>query len=130
MKKLVSISKLKKEADRLFSIYIRRKNSDWRDNATCYTCGKVAHWKELQNGHFVSRGKLNTRYLEDNCRVQCSGCNVFKKGNYTVYAERLIREKGPKEIARLNRLGNKTCQMKVVDYEKLIKKLKKLINNL
>lgn len=43
-KKKVSISKLKKKADSVFSQFIRI-----RDKGKCYTCGLQKHWKEMQN---------------------------------------------------------------------------------
>lgn len=73
---------LKSTADKLFSEYIRNRYSDWRGYSKCYTCGKTLKIKEAQCGHFFSRGKMNTRYDEDNARIQCSGCNVFKHGNF------------------------------------------------
>ena len=63
---------IKKEADSWFSLYIRLKNSDWRGYTTCYTCGHVSHYKKgMQCGHFASRRFLNTRFDEENVRVQC-----------------------------------------------------------
>lgn len=70
---------LVKKLDTIFSIYIRRRNSV-DDISECITCGKKDHWKRLQNGHFMSRKHLITRWDEDNCQVQCAGCNVFKYG--------------------------------------------------
>jgi len=70
--------------DTVFSQYIRRKDAT-DDIATCVTCGKKDHWKKLQNGHFMSRRHYNTRWDEDNCHVQCSGCNVFRAGEIYLY---------------------------------------------
>jgi hypothetical protein len=50
------------------------------DIAKCVTCGKEDNWKSLQCGHFMSRKHLSTRWNEDNCQVQCAGCNVFRYG--------------------------------------------------
>ena len=75
-----SISKLKKELDSVFSKYIRHKYSK-NGMVACYTCGVSKPIKQMQNGHFQSRKHLNTRWSEDNCRVQCVGCNVFKYGD-------------------------------------------------
>jgi hypothetical protein len=50
-----SISKLKKELDKWFSLYIRLRYATDEGMAQCYTCGKVDHYKKLQCGHFMSR---------------------------------------------------------------------------
>lgn len=73
----------------------------------CYTCGKKAPWKEMQNGHFVSRAQLATRFSEDNCRVQCVGCNVFGGGRTSIFAEKLEEELGEGTTARLYREANR-----------------------
>ena len=72
-----SLAKYKKELDAIFSKYVRLVHADNDGMVSCYTCGKLKHWKSQQNGHFVSRQYLATRWEEDNCRVQCAGCNVF-----------------------------------------------------
>ena len=48
----------------------------------------------MQNGHFWSRSNLSVRWDEDNCRPQCSGCNVFKHGIYIVYTQKMMQELG------------------------------------
>jgi hypothetical protein len=42
--------------------------------------------RKLQNGHFMSRANYSTRWDEDNCQVQCMGCNVFKQGEQYKYS--------------------------------------------
>jgi hypothetical protein len=79
MAKKVSRSTLVKKLDSVFSIYIRRRFAV-NDIAKCVTCGKEDNWKSLQCGHFMSRKHLSTRWNEDNCQVQCAGCNVFRYG--------------------------------------------------
>lgn len=119
---------LKKQLDKLFSEYIRRKYSDGNGMALCYTCQKYAHWKELQCGHFVSRAQLATRFSEDNCRVQCAGCNIFGGGRISIFAERLEKELGDGSVARLYQEGNKITkdfpyEERISHYEEEIKKL-------
>lgn len=68
-------SKAMKEADKWFSEWIRLRDSDENGRAKCVTCKHWAHWRELQNGHWISRGEHATRYDERNCATQCGGCN-------------------------------------------------------
>jgi hypothetical protein len=93
-KKLDSLTKLKGKLDTIFSQYIRISHADDYGYCTCYTCGAVLHWKEIQNGHLFSRGRLGTRFDPDNCRPQCFGCNCMQKGNYQEYFPRIIDEIG------------------------------------
>lgn len=88
-KKKRSISKLKKELDRVFSIFIRQ-----RDGGKCYTCPFSKTWKDLQNGHFVPRQYLITRYDEVNCHSQCYACNMLYNGQPSAYAKRLEKDYG------------------------------------
>lgn len=88
-----SLAKLKIELDRVFSLYIRQKYADPHTGMVkCYTCSTVKHWKEMQNGHWIPRNNLSTRFSEENCRVQCVGCNMFQKGRPDVFAVNLIKE--------------------------------------
>jgi hypothetical protein len=73
--------------DSIFSQYIRLRYSK-NEIATCVTCGKQDHWKKMQNGHFISK-HYATRFDEDNCQVQCSGCNVFRYGEQYLFSKYL-----------------------------------------
>lgn len=114
-----SVSKLKKEADKVFSIYIRKKYANKNGEVKCYTCPKVLPWNEIQNGHFVSRSHLSTRFDEDNCRPQCVGCNVFGGGRVAIYAVCLEQELGQGTVARLYKKAQGIT--KDFPYEKTIK---------
>jgi hypothetical protein len=96
---------LKAKLDKVFSIWIRI-----RDNGVCFSCGDKKHWQEQQNGHYVSRSKMSTRYDEQNCHCQCLPCNVFKKGNYPAYSEALINKYGVAIISILNKKGQEIKQ--------------------
>ena len=48
MAKLKSISKLKKELDKWFSLFIRLRFATKEGACQCFTCGKVAHYKKMQ----------------------------------------------------------------------------------
>lgn len=89
-------AQLKKELDRVFSLYIRAKYPK-----ECYTCGKIGG--TLQNGHFVSRSYLATRFNEDNCRPQCVGCNLFGGGKPLDFEEHLKKELGAKRVEALKK---------------------------
>jgi hypothetical protein len=93
MAKKVSRKSLIEKLDKVFSIYIRRKDAI-NDIAQCVTCGKKDHWSKLQNGHYMSRRHYSTRWDELNCAVQCMGCNVFRAGEIYLYTKYLCSKYG------------------------------------
>lgn len=75
-----SISILKKEADKYFSIATRYRFSNDDGTAECVTCGVRKPVKQLQCGHFMSRRFNSTRFEERNTAPQCVACNMFRSG--------------------------------------------------
>ena len=60
----------------------------------------------MQNGHYISRSYLATRFDENNCRPQCVGCNVFGGGKPFEFEERLVKEIGREKVDDLKRKRN------------------------
>ena len=101
-----AISKL----DTAFSKWVRLRGA-WKVEATengltqevwvnhCFTCGKVLPIKQMDAGHYISRGKLHTRFDKDNVHPQCKNCNMppsgkypfGKAGNLQEYARKLVK---------------------------------------
>lgn len=104
--------------DRVFSIYIRLK--DAVDNiARCVTCGAKAHYKLMQNGHFISRRKMSVRFDEMNCHVQCQYCNENLGGNLKVYKVFMIVTYGQEAVDELLKKANRTHKMSIPEIEAL-----------
>ncbi len=93
-------AKLKKELDRLFSIYIRTKYTV-NGRLYCYTCDKPMDFSGSHCGHFIPRNILITRWNEDNCRPQCVGCNIFGNGKILDFEERLKKELGAAKVEKM-----------------------------
>jgi len=129
-KKVVSIDKikpikkprkkvdLKAKLDKIFSMYIRLKYSNSNGICKCISCGKYHTWKEIQNGHYMSRRYMSTRFDEDNCRPQCVSCNIFNQGNIQMYRLGLIKDIGEKRV-NLVELRAKSVTKKYSDIEYL-----------
>jgi len=115
--KKTPIKQLKSKADNVFSKWIRT-----RDNAVCFTCGKILGIKESQNGHYMSRRHTNTRYDEDNCHCQCVSCNIFQNGNMQIYAIRLEEKYGQGILKELFRKAHTIKKAERKFYEDIIKK--------
>ena len=98
VKDKLSKKALTEKLDTVFSRYIRLKFSDRHGYCTCISCGKPQFWKYIQNGHYMSRRYLSTRWSEDNCRPQCVACNMFNQGNIQAYRVALIRQIGEQRV--------------------------------
>jgi|TARA_R110000796_G_scaffold65936_1_gene152074 hypothetical protein len=128
-----TISKLKKELDKWFSLYIRLRDATDEGLVQCFTCNKVSHYKSgMQNGHFQSRKHLATRWDEENCQVQCVGCNMFKAGEQYKFSIALDSKYGEGTSEELERIARKTVKCsswwyeeEVSYYKELVEKLKK-----
>jgi len=126
-----SISKLKKELDTIFSLYIRLRESNEFGMVQCFTCGCVKHYKKgMQNGHFQSRTFLSTRFDEVNCQPQCVGCNMFKQGEQYKFALALDGKYGEGTAQELQYLSKQTVKFTRVDYEEKISYYKSIVKNL
>ena len=126
-----TVSQLKKKADQIVSEYVRRSAADPHTGlATCYTCGVQKPWKEQQCGHYISRGANILRYDQRNLRVQCVGCNVFRKGNYPAYAAALVRECGAEIIEQLQWESKELKQWKPTDLQDVIDSYKHKLDEL
>ena len=93
-----------KNADDIFSKYIRLKHASNQGYVKCYTCGIIKHWKQLDNGHFIKREYHRTRFDERNCKPQCDRCNRRFSGMQDEFANNIIRDYG---IEVFNELMNK-----------------------
>ncbi len=126
-----TISKLKKELDTIFSLYIRLRDATDEGMVQCFTCGKVSHYKSgMQNGHFQSRKHLATRWDKENCQVQCVGCNMFKAGEQYKFSIALDSKYGEGKAEELQLLARTIMKVSRIDYEDKISYYKDLVNKL
>ena len=101
-----------READRVFSLYIRNRGARFGRNH-CFTCGAYLPVEELQCGHFRPRRYLNTRWHPFNCWPQCNHCNVELGGNLKVYEAKLVAAYGQDAVDGIYYLS--TAQNKVTE---------------
>lgn len=125
MKKRKSYRQLKKELDKVFSIFIRQ-----RDKGRCFTCGVKKEWKQTDAGHYEKRQHLATRWDERNVNCQCMGCNRFRDGNKEAYAVALEKKYGYGILQELEEQKNRGAKFKTSDLETLIIHYKSKIEEL
>ena len=104
----MAVKDLKKKADTWFSKYVRYRDSELRNGewiAECITCGVEKPVKQMQAGHFVSRGNKVTRFSDENVNLQCAfRCNKMNSGEYLKYKLALKDKYGetvPEELEKL-----------------------------
>ena len=127
--KKVSISKLKKKAWDMFSLYIRTKY-DHEGDLLCYTCGKQGTIKTMQAGHGIAGRNNAVLFEEDLVRPQCVGCNLFGGGKYAIFMDKLIKEYGENKFANLVRMSALTFQYKAKDYQDIYETYKQKLQDL
>jgi len=125
-----TISKLKKELDTWFSLYIRLKYSNEYGMVQCYTSGRVYHYKQIHAGHFMSRRHLSTRWDERNVKPQSAADNLFGQGEQYKFGMLLDSEYGEGTAEELQIIARQSFKMYRVDYEEKISYYKKLVKNL
>ena len=109
VKKKKSVKSQKSKLDAIFSKFIRE-----RDRGQCYTCPVQKDPKQMQNGHFVPRQYLATRYDEVNNHAQCYACNMLYNGQPSAYAKRLKEDYGQDIVEILE--GKRKIIIKDFDY--------------
>ena len=122
-------AKLKKNLDAIFSKYIRAFYSV-NGICTCYTCGKQKPIKEIQNGHFIPRNILITRWDENNCRPQCVGCNMFGGGKILDFEDHLVKDLGREKVDQLKASRFKIFKVDSIWYANKISEYEEKINSL
>ena len=131
MKKTKTKQYYKNIFDRIFSKYIRLRDSDQYWIITCPLCWQKVPIKRAQNMHFVHRNITKYRFDENNCFAGCYRCNVTLHGNYAVYTLFMINKFWKEFVEKI--LNDKSLfevwidryQEKIEEYKHKIKELLK-----
>lgn len=116
--------------DKIFSEFIRIRDSDNEGFIRCISCNKIVPWKESDCGHYINRKHNSTRYDEKNCNAQCRSCNRFDEGNMQGYRRGLIRKYGEKSVELLEIKKFNVCRMGQLDINILGKEYKRKLKAL
>jgi hypothetical protein len=126
-----TISKLKKELDKWFSLYIRLREATAEGSVQCFTCSRISHYKSgMQCGHFQSRRHHSTRWHEQNCQVQCVKCNMYEQGEQFRFGVALDHKYGEGTAEELEFLSKMIMKFSRVDYEEKISYYKSAVDKL
>ena len=125
-----SISKLKKELDKWFSLFIRLRYCDDLGFVQCFTSGKYYHYKSIHAGHFMSRKCLSTRWCETNVQAQSVADNLFAQGRQYQFGINLDAKYGEGTAEKLQIKSKQTQKFTRADYEEKISYYKSAVENL
>lgn len=113
-----SISQLKKEADRLFSIYVLYRDGEKRADGWYSQCITDARWVKLiytkkgeidrraiHWGHFQSSRHNSIRYHPYNVHAQCQICNIYNSGEQYRYSIQIDMRYGAGTAKKLEELS-------------------------
>lgn len=131
MPKAKSKAKLRKEALVLSQKLARMSDADDNGYASCVTCGKVDHYKNMDGGHFISKGH-SSRWSLEQCNIwpQCKGCNGFgmTTGTAQITYTKFMQEKfGMDFVDEMLATKKDVHKISTPEYRDLIDDLKKQI---
>lgn len=107
-KKVKRKADLVKKLDKVFSLYIRLRDSMPSGYFKCISCGQIKRFDQADCGHFFGRKHMATRFDEDNCSAECSSCNRFVSDHLIGYQTNLIRKIGMSRFELLILKANST----------------------
>jgi len=132
MKKEKTLSTLKKDIWKWFSLYIKMKHSKDGLFCNCYTCGQriAIGTSNCQAGHYYTKKGYPALYFdENNVRPQCYHCNINLSGNTVIFGENLEKEIGSEKMEDLKKRRHESIKLTRYDYTVLIEQYKtKLID--
>lgn len=123
-KKLKTVAKLREEAAVLLQKLVRMKAADENGLASCVTCGKRQHYKEMDGGHFISRKWTATKLVEENVHPQCKGCNQYASGRHDDYSLFMVDTYGIEMVRELNDKKRELCKQNRIELEDIKVELK------
>lgn len=115
--KKLTIPVLQQRLDIVFSEYIRLRDANENGFCRCVTCGNMWQWRLIQNGHYIDRRHIASRYDERNCHAQCPKCNIGLRGNLETYKRTIVEKYGVKTLEELESAKRSVKKWTVSDYQ-------------
>lgn len=106
---------LTKKLDKVFSAYIRLRDTMPNGCFRCISCGQIKRFEQGDCGHYHSRTHMGTRWEPDNCHMECRGCNRASADHLIGYRRNLVDKIGLDRINRLEMMAH--SQKHWMDFE-------------
>ena len=126
LKKPKSVKLLKAKLDTVFSLYIRKRDSEEDGEGRvgqCITCDQfipASGQRTGQAGHFISRRYNATRFDERNVHLQCARCNMWGAGEQYKYSIAIDRKYGVGTAEHLHQQAQQVKKWTVDELQELI----------
>jgi hypothetical protein len=113
-------TKALKKADAEHSLWFRANEANEQGAVQCVTCGHWMMWKTSDGsthcGHYESRGFAATRFMPENCGVQCRACNYYLEGAKIKFRAYLVKRHGEEKVLEIEKLA-KMPNKRLTDFE-------------
>ena len=132
-RKKTTVAQEVEKSAKLLQRLVRLKASDDNGYCKCVTCGKIDHYKSMQGGHFIPRGRTVFKLYEPNIQVQCPSCNLWgmKQAHYVLrYRQWMVDYYGERRVKAMERLAWRASpKFNLDEVIEFAKELKKQIKN-
>lgn len=115
-------------ADDLHSLHTRLRDSFDGMYGKCITCDSIKLVKDMDNGHFMSRSRIATRWQENNTHLQCKGCNGFGGGKQYLHGVAIDKKYGVGTAEEIELQSRQIVKVKVKVEEAISYYMDKLDN--
>lgn len=110
-----------KKLDKVFSAYIRLRDTMPSGYFKCISCGQIKPFEQADCGHFFSRRNMSVRFDEDDCHAECRSCNRFSSDHLIGYQANLIRKIGMQRFELLSVKSHQSKHWSDFELEVMIK---------
>lgn len=118
---------LKAKLDKVFSLYIRLRDTDENGYFKCPTCGRILPFDQADCSHYWSRTHTATRFDPDNCVAECRYDNRFNSSHLDGLGKFLRKKLGERGFNLLEWRHTQTTKYTDFEYAELIKHYQKEI---
>ncbi len=115
---------------KIFSEFIRLRDTDQEGFGKCFTCNRIIHWKKGDCGHGLGRQHKATKFNECNNHLQCKTCNGFEGGKREVYKEEMDKRYGSDTWNKLEIASRQICKRGKFEIEMMTEYYKKEVQKL
>lgn len=116
--------------DRVFSQYIRLRDTMPNGYFKCISCGKIKPYEQADCGHYHSRRHMSTRFEPLNAHAECRACNRFSADHLIGYQKNLIDKIGQDAFDLLAWKASQTQHWTDFELKEMIKYYKALVDKL
>lgn len=116
--------------DKVFSEYIRLRDTREDGTFTCISCNRILPYDQADCGHYINRKHMSTRFSEKNCNAQCRSCNRFDEGNIQGYRRGLVAKYGEYAVVMLESMKNQINKISEFEYNTMIDHYRKEVKRL